>query len=422
MLNQIFALTWKELKIFFKDIGAVVFVFLQPFMFIVVMSTAMSGMFRAPEDQPIPILIVNEDAGTHAAAVVEQLNTLDGFKIETTWDGQPLDLARAEALIVEEKRNLALHFPADFSAALEGSFAATNAATTTVRLIADPATPGQVFAPIQGAVQGVIERTMLTALAPQGLDYLFEVIAPETPLERRQAFRAQAEQSLAQGRLTGSKGQSAVVLERVAPSAMPVQKFPDTYQQNVPGYTIYGIFWIVTMLASAVLVERRDGTFRRLLAAPLPRGVMLFGKFAPYYFINLLQLAVMLGASSLLFGMKLGDSPAGLIVVCLGAAAAATGMGVLVAGLARTEAQIGGLTTLLLLTMSALGGCFVPRFTMPEWLRTAGLITPHAWALDAFQDLFVRGYGLAEVLPKVGVLGLFAAAFFAVGVWRFRFE
>jgi ABC-2 type transport system permease protein len=72
--------------------------------------------------------------------------------------------------------------------------------------------------------------------------------------------------------------------------------------------------------------------------------------------------------------------------------------------------------------MSALGGCFVPRFTMPEWLQTAGLITPHAWALDAFQDLFVRGYGLAEVLPKVGVLGLFALAFFAVGVWRFRFE
>lgn len=422
MLNQIFALTWKELKVFFKDIGAVVFVFLQPFMFIVVMSTAMSGTFRAPEDQPIPILIVNEDAGSIAATVVEQLGDLAGFTIETTWDGRPLDLAQAEALIVAGKRNLALHFPADFSAVLEGALTATETHTATVRLIADPATPGQVFAPIQGAVQGVIERTTLTALAPQGLDYLFKVVAPETPLERQREFRAQAEQALAQGRLAGGSGQSPVVLERVAPSAMPVQKFPDTYQQNVPGYTIYGIFWIVTMLASAVLVERRDGTFRRLLAAPLPRGVMLFGKFAPYYLINLLQLAVMLGASSLLFGMKLGDAPAGLIAVCLGAAAAATGLGVLVAGLARTEAQIGGLTTLMLLTMSALGGCFVPRFIMPGWLRTAGLITPHAWALDAFQDLFVRGYGLTEVLPKVGVLGLFAAAFFAIGVWRFRFE
>lgn len=90
--------------------------------------------------------------------------------------------------------------------------------------------------------------------------------------------------------------------------------------------------------------------------------------------------------------------------------------------LARTEAQIGGLTVLLLLTLSALGGCFVPRFVMPVWLRTVGLVTPHAWALDAYQDLLVRGYGLFEVLPKVGALAAFAVAFFAIGVWRFRFE
>ncbi|MCX7668865.1 MAG: ABC transporter permease, partial [Anaerolineae bacterium] len=167
MWRQISALTWKELKIFFKDIGAVVFVFLQPFMFIVVMSTAMSGMLRAPEDQPIPILVVNEDAGTKAAAVIAQLDALSGFRIETTWDGRPLDLARAEALIVEGKRHLALHFPANFSQALEGALDATAAQTTTVRLIADPATPGQTYAPIQGTVQGVIERNALMALVPQ---------------------------------------------------------------------------------------------------------------------------------------------------------------------------------------------------------------------------------------------------------------
>ena len=72
--------------------------------------------------------------------------------------------------------------------------------------------------------------------------------------------------------------------------------------------------------------------------------------------------------------------------------------------------------------MSSLGGCFVPRFVMPATLKAIGLITPHAWALDAYQDLIVRGYGVAEVLPKVCVLAGFALVFFALGVWRFRFE
>ena len=203
---------------------------------------------------------------------------------------------------------------------------------------------------------------------------------------------------------------------------MQAKKKPDAFQQNVPGNTIYGIFWIVNLLGLSVLREKREGTFRRLLLAPMSRVVLLAGKLLPYYLINIAQIAIMLGVSSLLFKMSLGDSPVALVVVSLAAAATATGLGILVAALARTEAQIGGLTVLILLTLSALGGCFVPRFIMPEWLRTIGLVTPHAWALDAYQDLLVRGYGLLEVLPKIGVLVAFALVFFAIGVWRFRFE
>jgi hypothetical protein len=33
-----------------------------------------------------------------------------------------------------------------------------------------------------------------------------------------------------------------------------------------------------------------------------------------------------------------------------------------------------------------------------------------------YQDLFVRAYGLVEILPKVGMLGAFAIVFFAIGV------
>jgi len=256
-------------------------------------------------------------------------------------------------------------------------------------------------------------------MIPRGLDSLFERLAPQIPAKQRETFKAQAQEGMSGGLLGG---EPVVTLERTTPAGMQVEKCPDTFQQNVPGYTIYGIFWIVSLLAGSVLQEKRDGTFRRLLVAPMNRAVMLAGKLVPYYIINLIQLAIMLGASSLLFGMSLGYSPAGLVVVSLAAAATATGLGVLVSALARTEAQVGGLTVLLLLTMSALGGCFVPRFIMPEWLRTIGLVTPHAWALDAYQDLLVRGYGLLEVLPKVGGLAAFAIVFFAIGVWRFRFE
>jgi ABC-2 type transport system permease protein len=419
MLNQILALAWKDLKIFFKDPGAVALIFLQPFMFIVVMSYALGGLFE-PGGGQIQLLAVNQDRGPHAAAILRQLDEMDAFQVETTWEGQPLTRGMAEKLIVEGKQNLALVFPPDFSEVLEQDPAAPERRTTKILVIVDPATSSQFVEPILGTLQGLIERRTYTVMIPRRLDYLFERLAPQTPVEQRETFKAQAQEAMSGGLLGGRE--PVVTVERTTPAGMQVEKNPDTFQQNVPGYTIYGIFWIVSLLAGSVLEEKREGTFRRLLVAPMNRAVMLAGKLLPYYIINLIQLVIMLGASSLLFGVSLGHSPAGLVAVSLVAAAAATGLGVLVSALTRTEAQVGGLTVLLLLTMSALGGCFVPRFIMPDWLKTMGLITPHAWALDAYQDLLVRGYGLREVLPKVGALAAFAAAFFGIGVWRFRFE
>jgi ABC-2 type transport system permease protein len=420
MLNQILALTWKDLKIFFKDRGHVVLIFLQPLMFIVVMSYALSGLFRAGEDQPIRILAVIEDRGKQAAVVLRQLDKMKSFQIEKTWEGQPITREKAERLVVEGKRNMALIFPSDFSSILEQTPESREPERTKILVVVDPTTSSQFIEPILGTLQGLVERTTYTAMMPKGIDYLFERIAPETPAQERESFKSRAEETMSGG-LVGRK-EPLVTVERTVPPGMRIQKFPDTFQQNVPGYTIYGIFWIVSLLANSVLQEKREGTFRRLLTAPFDRTVMLTGKLVPYYFINLIQLLLMVGISSLLFGMNLGYSPSGLVAVSLAAAATSTGLGIMVAALARTEAQVGGLTVLLLLSLSALGGCFIPRFVMPQWLRMVGLITPHAWALDAYQDLLVRGYTFFEVLPKVGILVAFAVFFFGIGVWRFRFE
>lgn len=419
MVRQILAITWKDLKIFFKDLGGVALIFLQPFMFIVVMSYALGGMFSSGE-RAIALLAVNADRGTQAASVLRELDEMEAFQVETAWEGQPLDRTQAERLVAEGKRHLALVFPPDFSEVLGQTPSGDEPRTTRIQVLVDPATSSQFVEPILGTLQGLIERQTFATLAPKGLDLLFERLSPQLPASQREAIQAEVQAAMSGGFLGGDE--PLVVLEKQAPASMRVQRYPDTFQQNVPGYTIYGIFWIVSLLAGSVLEEKRQGTFRRLLAAPFSRAVMLGGKLLPYYLINLLQLTIMLGASHLLFGLELGPSPAGLVLVSLAAAATATGLGVLVSALARTEAQVGGLTVLLLLTLSALGGCFVPRFVMPSWLQTAGLITPHAWALDAYQDLLVRGYGLVEVLPKVGVLAGFAALFFAIGVWRFRFE
>jgi ABC-2 type transport system permease protein len=418
-LKKIIALTWKDLKIFFKDRGGVILIFVQPFMFILIITYALSDVFSAG-DHPVHILAVNQDTGTQAAALLDQLEDMKAFSVETSWEGNDLTIQKVERLIIEGKRTFAVIFPPNFSIVLEQGLGTRERLTTKVLLIVDPNTTNQIAEPVLGTIQGLLERAAYTAMMPKGLEGLFTHLGDSTSTTKSGNLTTGLEEKGERGRV--EKQEPTVTVERIAPTGMRGKKLPDVYQQNVPGYTIYGIFWIVNLLAVSVLREKREGTFRRLLVAPMSRTIMLIGKWMPYYLINIIQIAIMLGVSSLLFKMSLGHSVGGLIIVSLAAAAAATGLGVLVATLAHTEAQISGLTVLLLLTLSVLGGCFIPRFIMPEWLRTVGQITPHAWALDAYQDLLVRGYNFWEVLPKVGVLGAFAVIFFGIGVWRFRFE
>jgi ABC-2 type transport system permease protein len=420
MPGRILALAHKDLRLFLRDVRGMMLIFFMPFMFIVVMSLALRGSFGGGGDEtPLRVLGVVEDRGGRAAQVLADLDRLGGFEVETTRDGRPLDRSAAGAAVASGERPVAVIFPADFTSALEaGPGEAPSAAV--VQVMIDPAASAQVVQPILGTVRGLVERATYRAMVPRGVDLMIDSIAPDTSPMRRAALRTIGQQAAA-GVAEDGAG-SPVRFERVAPPGMSVERLPDSYEQNVPGYTVFGIFWIVSLIAHSMHDERRQGTFRRLLVAPLGRGTMLVGKLLPYFLINLVQAALMLGAASLMFDLGLGGSPAGLAAIVVAAAAAASGLGVLVSALARTEAQIGGLTTMLLLTMSAVGGCFVPRVVMPGWLQTVGLASPHAWALDGLQDILMRGHGLLEVLPCVGALLGFAALFFLLGMWRFRFE
>jgi ABC-2 type transport system permease protein len=380
-------MTWKELKIYLKDPAVWAWLFLQPFVLIVALSFAMGGSFGGDPgaEEAIQILVVNEDHGMQGAMALARLDEMETLSLETSWNGQPLTRDQADRLIIEGERDLALVIPAGFSEVVETG--TEPGSETTIVAIVDPGFPKEVVEPILASLQGFAAAAAMAERLPEH-----------------------------------AAVSAAIRVERVAPPGMQAERTPTAFQYNVPGVTIYGIFWIVSLLAGSVFREKREGTFRRLLVAPMTRPTMLAGKLLPYYLINLLQITVMLGLSRLLFGINLGSSPAGLVLVSLAAAATATGLGVLVAALARTDAQVGAISTILLITLAVLGGCFVPRWVMPESLQTLGLLTPHAWAVDAYQALMVQGAGLVDLLPAVAVLALFAAVFFGVGVWRFRFE
>jgi ABC-type multidrug transport system permease subunit len=100
------------------------------------------------------------------------------------------------------------------------------------------------------------------------------------------------------------------------------------------------------------------------------------------------------------------------VVVCT--SFAAVGMAVLVGALAKTEAQVSVYGTLLVLVLAGLSGSMMPREMMPESMRQWSKVTPHAWALDAYEHLLypdATTVNAPDVWLDCGMLTLFGLGF-----------
>jgi len=130
------------------------------------------------------------------------------------------------------------------------------------------------------------------------------------------------------------------------------------------------------------------------------------------------QVGILILASSVLFGVKWGDT-LGLVILILAAVFGATGWGMLITALARTPAQIASIGSALMLIFGILGGSFITLDQMPAYVRTLSKITPNAWGLDGFTTLALGGT-LSNLAQPITALLIMGALLFGIAVLLFN--
>jgi ABC-2 type transport system permease protein len=192
------------------------------------------------------------------------------------------------------------------------------------------------------------------------------------------------------------------------------------YKILVPSYTVLFSYFLVLTIGWLFVAERRQGTLKRLCAAPISRAEILLGKLAPCYLVSVGQGLVLLVAGKLIFQLSWGAEPWWLIPVVLSTSLAAMGMGVLIAAVAKTEAQVAIYGSLSVLVLAGLSGCLMGnRALMPEAMQHISRITPLAWSLDAYLQLIANPHPEIDIVAQAcGVLVTFGTAFLVLA-WRF---
>ncbi len=190
----------------------------------------------------------------------------------------------------------------------------------------------------------------------------------------------------------------------------------------VAGIAVMMLLFGLVACGGTLLDEEAGGTLERLRLAPGAAAAILGGKFLFTWIVGLSQLLILFVFGLLVFDIPIFRAPVALVVLSACVAASATGFGILFAVLCRSRKQLEGLSTLVILLMSALGGSWFPLVITPDWYQFLGHFTLTAWAMDAYQAIFWYELGLTDILVELGVLLAIAAATSALALrlWNRR--
>ncbi|KAA1262396.1 ABC-2 family transporter protein [Rubripirellula obstinata] len=177
------------------------------------------------------------------------------------------------------------------------------------------------------------------------------------------------------------------------------------------GIAVMFLLFGATGGGGAFLEERENRTLDRLLSTQMSMDQLLLGKWFYITIIGIVQVTVMFVWAQVVFKVNLVGHLDGFLMMTIVTSCAAAAFGLFLATLCKTRGQLNGLSVILILTMSAMGGSMVPRYVMSERLQQMGLWTFNAWALDGYNKIFWRDLPPASLAPQLVVLMTSALCF-----------
>lgn len=450
-MQLVLTLLRKDFLNFAKDRVAVGLTFLVPVVLIYIFGHVFGVTRTDSGPSGIPLAIVNESTAPEIVPLIAALKQEKAFRVVETRreaDGREVPLTEADvrAGFKANFHRFALVFPAD----------ATGDARFGLRMkfLTNPRNEIETQ-----TVTGLLQKTIYTAaptLLMQSLRKQADEAVGTVQTERfygemagaisrafgfdeaktREAMRrgeipgltgrpaGTAAGTDADGAKTAGAGGAADFLDRLI--KIETEQLAGAQVKNagatrvVGGWAMMFLLFSLSGMATSLFEEKKAGLFLRLLSTPVRRAHLLWSKYIFGIAIGLVQLLALFGAGRVLFGIDVTSNFGNLVVICLAAAVACTAFGMLLAAITRTAAAAQGLATLLVLTMSAIGGAWFPTSFMPEFIQQLSKLTVVYWSMEGFAQVLWNNCTLPELLPTVGVLLGIAALLIGVSLWRFQ--
>lgn len=387
-----FRIAIKDLRLFVTDRRALLMTFFMPIALISIFAMAFGGE-KERDARPITLVVADLDNGSVSKAVITELDSLKSIEVKML----PVD--SAERLVKTGEESSMLVFNKGFG----DSLMMNKSLPLEMRFDQSKAMEIGIMQQALMSHLGRIIGEMKMKNAGPGFVSV-DSAGKETPMVMPPPVAAQRGFDLRMTPLMEEKQGSPGLIQAVAGTAVMM--------------LLFGL----AAMGAGLLEEKETGTLKKLLYSPInPRGV-IFGKMIASNIVALVQLSVLFGYAAYAFHLDLGKNVPALLLMMFTTAFACSGFGMFLASVAKSRQQVQMLSTLLVLSMSAIGGSMIPTFMMPAFMQKLSVLSVNYWSIQGFYDIYWRNLAFTDphFLLRPGMLFLIGAGMMIVSLVFFK--
>ena len=392
-MKKFLTLLYKDYLLLIRDVAGLCLMFLMPVALVFLMTFLQNDIIGKINETAISVIMLNMDNDTLGNSIERQIADSESFTLTKTENNENelrLAVARGDYMIgIVVPPNASDSIRQNARRAVAKGFKGEsneNVDSITIRIYLDPT--------LKTSFRNTLMSTMKEYAAKTERDFLLQELL--SAVNRRIPFK------LGTIQLDGNQVDFDVQYAFKDENTV----VPNATQHNVPAWTLFAIFFITLSLSVGLINERKDGSFKRLLTMPCSYFQYLLSKSVVFLLVCLLQFALLFTLGIYLFPhiglpkLILGANAWLLLPMCVCSSLAAIGFGVFIGKITTDHQQAAVLAALSVVIFAAIGGIWIPVFTMPEIMKIISQISPLNWGLNGFYDILIRNGDFIDILPE----------------------
>ena len=362
----------KEFKLIFRDIHALLVLFLMPSIFILIMSLALKNTYSQNIESKLKVAIISQNS-KDIDVLIEELNKNPYFeaKIENSTSNKDL--------IYELKYDFAIKLDSDFKNQIN-----KNSKDFFIEIFSKPNIKYEFYTILKNEIVKNISKSITkdffinSKIDAKNLDNLDNLIS------NQYIFKNEKDNSVI-----------------------------NSVQQSVPAWLIFSMFFILIPISNTFINEKNFGTIQRIKSINIPLYTLLLGKILPYFIINQIQLIfmILIGIYIVpLFGgdsLKIEGSYFLIILISFAISFAAISFALLIANISKTTEEATSIGGVINIIFAAIAGIMVPKFVMPQFMQDLSLFSPMSWGLESFIEILVNNGSFSDIKSYLLYLVIF---------------